>query len=274
MSKPILTLPCKQNLQTLEKRALDYYCNSCDKVLTDFRGKTDSEIEFILANATKQICGIMHPSQIDYKRSNLVIPRYQSRIGLSLLGILGLLGPVMVSCEENHLPTSETKIKKEAFNTLHFPLILRGTLTDRHSSDRLGNSEIELVQNGTVIRKEKTNEKGEFEIKIQEKDLNNEAFELTLGSPDTLSYSKPSNTELSENNGLSLNLYAFPAPISFEKIINQALNDNTVDIMYAGFATAANPKQPLPLTKPILIDQSSPYSYKSPKLNFEPKKLD
>lgn len=274
MSKPILTLPCKQNLQTLEKRALDYYCNSCDKVLTDFRGKTDSEIEFILANATNQICGIMYPSQIDYKRSDLVIPRCQSRIGLSLFGILGLLGPVMVSCEENHLPISETNIKKEAFNTLHFPLILRGTLTDRYSSDPLGNSEVELIQHGTVIRKEKTNEKGEFEIKIQEKDLNNEVFELTLGSPDPLSYSKPSNTELSKNIGLSLNLYAFPVPISFENAINQALNDYTVDIMYAGFASVPKPNQPFPRTEPILVDQSSPYSYKSPKLNFKPKKLD
>lgn len=217
MSKPILTLPCKQNLETLEKRALDYYCNSCDKVLTDFRGKTDSEIESILANASQQICGIIYSAQIDYKRSELIIPRYQSRIGLSLLGIVGFLGPVLTSCEETSTQGHEIKVKKDAFDTLHFPLILKGTLTDNNSFDPLGNSAIELIQNGKIIRKEKTNDKGEFEIRIQEKDLNNETFELAYHSPEYFSDTLKKKVSTLGTSPLLLQLYAMPAPIIGKK---------------------------------------------------------
>ncbi|WP_430406405.1 hypothetical protein [Fluviicola sp.] len=264
MSKPILTLPCKQNLQTLEKRSQDYYCNSCDKVLTDFRGKSDSEIESILANSTKQICGIMYPSQFDYKRSELIIPRYQSRIGLSLLGILGFLGPILSSCEEKP-KTTEVRLKKDAFQTLHFPLILKGTLTDNNSSDPLCHSEVELIQNGKVIRKEKTNEKGEFEIKIREKDLKDETFELAYHSPQYFSDTLEENISTVGTSPLLLQLYAMPAPIiHIENRVNEAvLYDNYVMM---GFARS--------IPSPTLIREPLIFFDAKRKLNFHPKKLD
>ena len=273
MSKPILTLPCKQNLQTLEKKGLDYYCNSCDKVLTDFRGKTNEEIVQLITHSPNQVCGIMHPSQMDYKRSDLIISRYQSRIGLSLLGILGLLGPVLVSCEETSSKSPEGKIKKEAFETLHFPLILRGKLTDHHSSNPLGNSKIELIQNGAVIRKELTNEQGEFEIKIQEKDLNNETFELAYHSPDHISDTLRDKLNPLGNNSFLLKLYAMPAPTLNKEHSTQILENPPYDYYTLGFARM-EVTQPRVQKSSLIIDESSPFSYKRQKLNFQPKNLD
>nr|WP_294859456.1 hypothetical protein [uncultured Fluviicola sp.] len=259
MSKPILTLPCKQNLQTFEKRELDYYCNSCDKVLTDFREKSDSEIEFIIANATKQICGIMHYHQADHKRSTIVISQYQSRVGLSLLGILGFLGPVLTSCEEASTRSHEIKAKKDAFNTLHFPLILKGTLTDNNSFDPLIDSEVELIQDGKVVRKEKINEKGEFEIRILEKDLKNEAFELAYHSPKNFSDTIEEKVSTVGTSPLLIELYAIPAPVMHIEKINYSLKESMIPLaMYGFYSPAITPSEAIP---PLPYDIHRPLQF-------------
>ena len=217
MSKPILTLPCKQNLQTLEKKDLDYYCNSCDKVLTDLRGKTNEEIVRLITNSPHQVCGIMHPSQMDYKRSDLIIPRYQSRIGLSLLGVLGFLGPILSSCSDDGNQTSEIKITERAFDNLHFPMTLNGIIKDHHSSDPLADSYVELIQGGKVIRREKTNKKGEFAIQINKKDLSKNEFELAYHSPDHFSDTIVQDSRLYKKELLHLSIYAMPKPIVVKK---------------------------------------------------------
>lgn len=213
MTKPILTLPCKQNLNTLEELETGHYCKSCDKVLTDFRGKSGHEIMQMIIQSPEEICGIMHSTQINYQQSELIIPRYQSRIGLSLLGILGFLGPILSSCEGTKPDSPEIKITRRAFDNLKFPMTLRGVLRDHHSSDPLANSYVELIHKGKVIRKQKTNEKGEFSIRINKNELSDEQFELAYHSPNHFSDTIIEDNRLFYKEMLYLSIYAMPESI-------------------------------------------------------------
>ncbi len=176
MNKPIMTLPCKMRLSDLEQGNNGYHCNACDKTLTDFRGKTPAETVSIIQSATHKVCGIFEPDQFTHKTSTISIPITRSSVGLSLLGILGFLGPVLSSCEKQDLPMHEQKAK--AFNNLKFPMTINGSLRDAKSKKPLAFSPIEIQQNGQVILKSTTDEHGNFSITIQEKDLKNETFDL------------------------------------------------------------------------------------------------
>lgn len=176
MSKPILSLPCNQSHTQMEKRDGGHYCSSCEKVLTDFRQKSDTEIKQLITANPGKICGIFHNHQISSKTSHVALSSASYRVGLSLLGILGFLGPIVSSCES--APDDATRVKQQAFNKLKFPMKINGQLKDEKTGRPLANSPVEIQQNGKTILKGTTDQAGNFELTIQKEDLRNESFDL------------------------------------------------------------------------------------------------
>jgi hypothetical protein len=188
MDKPIMSLPCNQSHTQMEKRDGGYYCSSCEKVLTDFRQKSNTEIKQIITSNPRKVCGIFHNHQISSKTSHVALSNASCRVGLSLLGILGFLGPITSSCEP--APDDAASVKQKAFNKLKFPMTISGQLKDETTGKPLANSPVEIQQDGKTILKAYTNEDGNFELTVTKKDLRKESFDLIYMAnkhlPDTL----------------------------------------------------------------------------------------
>lgn len=184
-----MSLPCKQSHERMKQRDGGYYCESCEKVLHDFRQKTNEEIHQTITTSPGKVCGIFQSHQISSKISHVALSGASYRVGLSLLGILGFLGPVVTSCES--APGDATVVKQKAFNQLKFPMTISGQLKDEKTGKPLAKSPVEIQQSGKTILKGLTDEHGNFELIVQEKDLKNETFDLIYQAkkhvPDTLS---------------------------------------------------------------------------------------
>jgi hypothetical protein len=180
MDKPIMTLPCKMHLSELSIEEKGFHCASCDKVLTDFRGKTNEETVAIIQSNPGKVCGVFDPHQFDYKVSTLHLLPSQRSVGLSLLGILGFLGPIISSCETQDVKATE--IKAKAFTNLKFPLTISGNLKDEKTGQPLAFSPLEIQQAGIVILKSTTDALGNFSITVNKNDLKQETFDLIYKS--------------------------------------------------------------------------------------------
>lgn len=183
-----MSLPCNQSHTRMAKRDGGYYCSSCEKVLTDFRQKTDTEIKQIITANPGNVCGIFHNHQISSKISHVALSRASYRVGLSLLGILGFLGPIISSCESAQ--DDATHVKQKAFNKLKFPLKINGQLKDEKTGKPLAKSPVEIQQDGKTILTGFTDAAGNFELTVTKKDLKSETFDLIYLAknhvPDTL----------------------------------------------------------------------------------------
>lgn len=171
-----MSLPCKQSYERMQQRDGGYYCESCEKVLHDFRQKTNEEIHQVITAGPGKVCGVFNNHQISSKVSHVALSGASYRVGLSLLGILGFLGPVVSSCES--APDNATVVKQKAFNKLKFPMVISGQLKDEKTRKPLAKSPVEIQQNGKTILEGLTDEHGNFELTVQEKDLKNETFDL------------------------------------------------------------------------------------------------
>lgn len=171
-----MSLPRNQSHTQMKKRDGGYYCSSCEKVLTDFRQKTEPEIKQIITSNPGKVCGIFHNHQISSKTSHVALSNASYRVGLSLLGILGFLGPIISSCES--APDDATVVKQLAFNKLKFPMKISGQLKDEKTGKPLAKSPVEIQQGGKTILKGYTDEAGNFELTVNKKDLKEETFEL------------------------------------------------------------------------------------------------
>lgn len=160
----------------MEQRDGGYYCKSCEKVLVDFRQKTEPEIKHIITSNPGKVCGVFYNHQISSKTSRVALSNAYYRVGLSLLGILGFLGPIISSCES--APDDAALVKQKAFNKLKFPMTISGQLKDEKTGKPLANSPVEIQQDGNTILKAYTNESGNFELTVNKKDLKKETFDL------------------------------------------------------------------------------------------------
>jgi|GEM_PF-2221773 len=181
---PFLSLPCKMHFDDLSEEEKGYHCSNCDKVLTDFRDKSNEEVVDTIRASEKQVCGVFHQSQFDFKTSSVHFSASQRRVGLSLLGILGFLGPVMTGCSDDHpkndLNTGSQEIKQKAFNNLKFPMSVEGTLKDEKTGLPLALADVSIFQNGKVIRTGKTDAQGNFGMILQQSDLIKENFDFIV----------------------------------------------------------------------------------------------
>lgn len=176
MSKPIMSLPCNQSHTRMKERDGGYYCTSCEKVLVDFRQKTDTEIKHIITSNPGKVCGVFHNHQISSKTSHVALSNASYRVGLSLLGILGFLGPIISSCES--APDDAATVKQKAFKKLKFPMTISGKLTDEKTGKPLAKSPVEIQQDGKTILKGYTDESGNFELTVHKDHLKKETFDL------------------------------------------------------------------------------------------------
>ena len=176
MSKPILTLPCKYNIGDFGQRNGAHHCNACDHNLVDFRNATDEEIAAALKAAGSKTCGIFRNDQT-VARTSVFQLGLQRRVGLSLLGILGFISPVVLtSCDS----AQDTEQQQNAFSKLRFPMQLKGTLTDKRTNKPISNAEISILQNDKTLLTGKTDDKGRFHIEVKEGDLSDSHFDLVL----------------------------------------------------------------------------------------------
>jgi hypothetical protein len=176
MSKPIMSLPCNQSHTRMEKRDGGYYCSSCEKTLIDFRQNTEPEIKHIIASNPGKVCGIFYNHQISSKVSHVALSNASYRVGLSLLGILGFLGPITSSCES--APDDAAIVKQKAFNKLKFPMKISGQLKDEKTGKPLAESPVEIQQDRKTILKGYTDEAGNFELTVHKDHLKKETFDL------------------------------------------------------------------------------------------------
>lgn len=161
----------------MEKQEKGYHCKDCNHVLTDFRNSTQEEINEKIKNNPGKVCGIFNRNQIDYKVSHIQIPAFKT-VGLSLLGILGFLGPVLTSCESDPAATTH---KQNAFNLLKFPMHVKGTVKDEKTGKPLPYFQVEVLQHDKRIKIAKTDKDGNFDILIRKEDLDQEVFKLAIG---------------------------------------------------------------------------------------------
>jgi len=186
--KPLMSLPCKNRYADMEKREAGYHCKNCDHVLTDFRNSTEEEIHSAIQANPGKICGVFNPHQFDFKVSHVQIPALNT-VGFSLLGILGFLGPVvMTSCESD--PAAGKK--QDAFNVLKFPLHLKGTLRDEEGGI-LRNFKLQVLQHNQVVKTGMTDEHGNFDITIYKGDLDQETFDMVFGKAMVVNDTLPMN---------------------------------------------------------------------------------
>lgn len=226
--KLLMNLPCKHSIQSMKQEDAGYHCSSCDKHLIDFRGKQRNEIIEHLRNTTEKVCGVFERSQFEFKVSTVAFSAAQSRLGLSLLGILGFLGPVITSCE----PSSEdaTELKQHAFSQLKFPMEIKGTLKNEATQQVVIDGTIQLLQNGKVIRKVKTDATGRFVFIIHKKDLVQEQFDLVFSGKgiqrDTLK-----NQSVQQAN-IQLKIQAEPQACGIEtgKISEKSVNETYIPV--------------------------------------------
>lgn len=61
MEKPALYEPCPMLLLRMKKKNGAYYCQSCAKTITDFRGKSEEEVKALFAPG---MCGIFDKTQL------------------------------------------------------------------------------------------------------------------------------------------------------------------------------------------------------------------
>lgn len=200
-----------------------YHCLSCSKHLIDFRGKKNEEIHALIKQSKQEVCGVFHKHQVDYKVSTVTFSKVNQRIGLSLLGILGFLGPVLQSCET---PAEDVTVKKQhAFNNLKFPMLIKGTLVDEKTNKPLAYSSIQILQNGKVMLSGKTDKSGNFELTIQEDDLKSEVFDLAYSSKghisDTLKAQKISKIKSGEKIKLTIQA----SPENCGKTVGKTVNN-------------------------------------------------
>lgn len=181
MKKPILSLPCSQRIEDLKNNRAGYHCSLCEKSISDFRDKTNDEILKTIQEAPGKVCGIFTPSQTDYKISQVFFPKLTQTVGLSLMGILGFMGPVLLTgCEKD--AADQQAVKLDAFRKLRFPMNLNGALFDKKTNQPIPNAFVELQQHGKTILKARSDENGNFTFLIQREDLRNEAFDLSFGA--------------------------------------------------------------------------------------------
>lgn len=182
-----MSLPCKVKHNELTSKDSGLHCTNCDKVLTDFRGKTNEEVVSNIQTAQQsgqQICGVFQRGQYDFKTSRLTFSAAQRKVGLSLLGILGFLGPVITSCSDADHTDTAIETKQKAFNNLKFPMTLEGMLKDETTGEPLAFAAVSVFQNGKVIRRDRTDANGNFSIFLQKGDLLRENFDFILSKED------------------------------------------------------------------------------------------
>lgn len=240
-----MSLPCKQSHERMQQRDGGYYCESCEKVLSDFRQKTNEEIRQVITANPGKVCGIFNNSQISSKISHVALSGASYRVGLSLLGILGFLGPVVTSCVS--APDDATVVKQKAFNKLKFPMTISGQIKDEKTNLPLAKSPVEIQQNGKTILKGITDEKGNFELTVREKDLKNETFDLIYLSKnhiaDTLSKQRLKSFESGKKLVLTLKAEANKCVVKTGVIPPHAI---TGDIIVEGKVDTGMDELPTP----------------------------
>lgn len=181
MKKPILSLPCSQRIEDLKNNRPGYHCSLCEKNISDFRSKTNDEILKTIQDAPGKVCGIFSPSQTEYNVAQVFLPKLKQTVGLSLMGILGFMGPALLSSCDSNSPDQQA-VKLDAFKKLKFPMNLNGALFDKKTNKPIPHAFVELQQHGKTILKARSDENGNFTFLIQREDLRNEAFDLSFGA--------------------------------------------------------------------------------------------
>lgn len=227
MKKPILSLPCSQRIEDLKSNRPGYHCNLCEKQITDFRAKSNDEILQTIQEAPGKVCGIFNASQTTFKVSRVFLPRLSQSVGLSLMGILGFMGPVLTSCEQE--PADQAAIKMDAFKKLKFPMNLNGQLTDKKTHKPIPHASVELVQHGKKLLRTITDENGNFSFFIQRNDLKDETFDLTFGANGYASNRLDDFLLKGKNNGKRIQLTL------------QANPEQAVKLEYCSITTAGVP---------------------------------
>ena len=246
------------HLEDLNSGRLGYHCQLCDKHITDFRDKTNAEIIQAVKESPVKVCGIFSKGQTYYKTSHISLPHFGQSIGLSLMGILGFMGPVLTGCEKDS--PEDSAVKLDAFRKLKFPMDLNGMLRDHTTGKPIPNAKVSLQQNGKTILETVTDENGYFTFFVQRKDLRKETFDLAFQASgyfsDTLQdFFQGKRPE----NSVRLTIQAEPAVC--EKVVflegTSSIGDIIVDGIEMPNPIPPPPEPPMMLGEPVIEYEQS-----------------
>lgn len=262
MKKPIMTLPCKMQLSDLESTPSGFHCANCQKTLIDFRTKSTNEVHETIVQESGRVCGIFHRDQFDYKTTTYSLSSLSNSVGLSLLGILGFVSPLLTGCGNDQQDKAAVEAQKKAFKHLKFPMHVQGMLTEEQTGKALPHAAIQLQQNGETIRTVQTDQLGHFDFVINRGDLKQETFHLIFGSSatnkDTLFNQHLEH--FSKGKQLRLTLKAEAGKCVKKTTIRSVETITTGDIIVEGIEAPNPPLPPPPIEipePPVLLGEPS-----------------
>jgi hypothetical protein len=195
--------PCGEKWNTFEKRGLNGYCNSCEKIVVDFTKMSDNEIKTYFKKSTNNVCGRMRTNQQKVYSDT-------SRISLKpLTSILMVSGAFLFSGisanAQSKDETEQTSWKgkyhsKENIRPKNSDRIITGTVTDDNAEQLLG---VNIFIKGTTISSH-TDLEGNYSIAIDEGSTLIYSFvgfqtqEVEVGTRTTIDISMGGVTELGE----------------------------------------------------------------------------
>ena len=103
-----LTFKCPKQLNELQSRNGDWYCDGCHKIVRDFRGMGEQQIIDIITNNEYQNCGIFEASRIE------VLPQHGRwfKWASAVMVFLGMTGLHQRLYAQVHKPVNPSTIKK------------------------------------------------------------------------------------------------------------------------------------------------------------------
>jgi len=171
--------PCLENLHEMLPSEKGRFCNSCKKTVIDFTVMTDAQIINFYKNKNENVCGSFLPDQlnrvIEQPKKQKPWLRYFFTVTFpAFLFSLKSSGQNLINT--GVFTESKTIKPKRVVKTVSANKILTGTVSDEHDEPLEGVSVIA----GNDAEGTKTNQYGEFELKINAEDkvllVNGEGF--------------------------------------------------------------------------------------------------
>ena len=130
MSQLKINNPCPVSLSNMKKCGDNFTCKSCDKIVIDFRNKTDEQIRKEL---TKDTCGIFNTSQLSGQTN------YSNfrQVAFNLLTLFSFLGFNVSPLKAQTLPNkNEKKIEAPANKSISDTMKMKNKESNSLKRDR------------------------------------------------------------------------------------------------------------------------------------------
>ncbi|MBS1781276.1 MAG: carboxypeptidase regulatory-like domain-containing protein [Bacteroidetes bacterium] len=169
-SKPIqisIPNPCHEDWNKMTPAEQGRFCNSCQKVVTDFTSFTDAQLHSFFSDRSKQVCGRFYNHQLNIPIS--VPPQPHSRlyryfIGFGLTLLFTQLPETRLRAQTPHAHI-DPQLDKKNKNENDTSIIIKGKVIDELKEPMLG-AIVSAYCNGTMVAGTVTDYDGNYKLYI------------------------------------------------------------------------------------------------------------